>query len=64
MLHLLVFFIFFMLCEIAQLKRIELLCDLFCPTTVYKLSELQRGSARNIARVRETTQLQELKEKH
>lgn len=56
-LHLLVFFIFFVLCEIAQLKRIKLLCDLFCPTTVHELSQLQRGSAKSIATVRATTQL-------
>lgn len=49
MLYLLVFLIFFMLCEAAQLKRIELLRDLLCPATVDELSELQWGSARSIA---------------
>lgn len=45
MIFTLVFLIFFVLCEIAQLKCIELLCDLLRPAAVDELSELQGGSA-------------------
>lgn len=62
MLYLLVFLIFFVLCEIAQLKCIELLCDLLRPAAVDELSELQGGSARSIAKSYSENCAQELEE--
>lgn len=50
-LNLLVLFILFMLCEAAELKCVQLLCDLLCPATVDKLSELQGGSAGRMAQL-------------
>lgn len=47
-LHLLVLFILLVLCEAAELKCVQLLCDLLCPATVDELSELQGGSARRM----------------
>lgn len=52
-LHLLVLFILLVLCEAAELKCVQLLCDLLCPATVDELPELQGGSVRRMEQLKQ-----------